>query len=34
MVVVRPDQYMSNVLTPDAHDDVSAFFGQFLIERH
>jgi phenol 2-monooxygenase (NADPH) len=34
MVVVRPDQYVSNVLPLDAHGEFAAFFGQFLIERH
>ena len=33
MVVVRPDQYVSNVLPLDAHDDLAAFFGQFLLDR-
>ncbi|CAN5783389.1 FAD-binding monooxygenase [soil metagenome] len=30
MVVVRPDQYVSNVLPLDAHDELNAFFGGFL----
>jgi phenol 2-monooxygenase len=34
MVVVRPDQYVSNVMPLDAHDEISAFFGQFLIDQH
>jgi phenol 2-monooxygenase (NADPH) len=34
MVVVRPDQYVSNVLPLDAHDELAAFFGRFLIDRH
>ena len=34
MVVVRPDQYVSNVLPLDAHDELAAFFGEFLLERH
>jgi phenol 2-monooxygenase (NADPH) len=34
MVVVRPDQYVSNVLPLDAHDELAAFFGQFLIDQH
>lgn len=34
MVIVRPDQYVSNVLPLDAHDELSAFFGQFLIDQH
>jgi phenol 2-monooxygenase len=33
MVVVRPDQYVSNVLPLDAHDELSAFFGRFLLDR-
>ena len=27
MVVVRPDQYVANVLPLDAHDELTAFFG-------
>ena len=34
MVVVRPDQYVSNVLPLDAHDELAKFFGQFLLDRH
>jgi phenol 2-monooxygenase (NADPH) len=34
MVVVRPDQYISNVLPLDAHDELTAFFGRFLLDRH
>jgi phenol 2-monooxygenase (NADPH) len=34
IVVVRPDQYVSNLLPLDAHDELAAFFGQFLIDRH
>ena len=33
MVVVRPDQYVSNVLPLDAHDELAAFFRQFLLDR-
>ena len=33
MVVVRPDQYVSTVLPLDAHDELAAFFGEFLLER-
>ncbi|NML14917.1 FAD-binding monooxygenase [Azohydromonas caseinilytica] len=33
MVVVRPDQYVSNILPLDAHDELAAFFGQFLVDR-
>lgn len=31
MVVVRPDQYVANVLPLDAHDDLAAFFGGFML---
>jgi phenol 2-monooxygenase len=34
MVVVRPDQYVSNVLPLDAHDELARFFAQFLLDRH
>ena len=34
MVIVRPDQYVSNVLPLSAHDELAAFFGQFLLDRH
>jgi phenol 2-monooxygenase len=34
MVIVRPDQYVSNVLALDAHDELAAFFGRFLLDRH
>ena len=34
MVVVRPDQYVANVLPLDAHDALTAFFAQFLRDRH
>ena len=33
MVVVRPDQYVSNVLPLEAHDELAAFFGQFMLDR-
>ncbi len=33
MVVVRPDQYVANVLPLDAHDELAAFFGQFMLDR-
>ena len=33
MVVVRPDQYVSNVLPLDAHDELTACFGRFLLDR-
>ena len=34
IVVVRPDQYVANVLPLDAHDALAAFFAAFLIDRH
>jgi phenol 2-monooxygenase (NADPH) len=34
VVVVRPDQYVSNVLPLDAHKELAAFFGQFSLYRH
>jgi phenol 2-monooxygenase len=33
MVVVRPDQYVANVLPLDAHDEVADFFAGFLLDR-
>ena len=33
IVVVRPDQYVANVLPLDAHDDLAAFFAGFLLDR-
>jgi phenol 2-monooxygenase (NADPH) len=33
IVVVRPDQYVSNVLPLDARDELAAFFGTFLVDR-
>ncbi|HTS24212.1 MAG TPA: FAD-binding monooxygenase [Casimicrobiaceae bacterium] len=33
MVVVRPDQYVANVLPLQAHDELAAFFAGFLIDR-
>jgi phenol 2-monooxygenase len=33
MVIVRPDQYVANVLPLSAHDELAAFFGAFLLER-
>ena len=33
IVVVRPDQYVSNVLSLDAHDELTAYFGRFLLDR-
>lgn len=34
MVVVRPDQYVANVLPLDAHAELSAFFAGFLLDRN
>ena len=31
IVVVRPDQYVANVLPLDAHDDLAAFFDRFML---
>jgi phenol 2-monooxygenase len=31
MVVVRPDQYVANVLPLDAHEELGAFFAAFMI---
>ena len=33
MVVVRPDQYIANVLPLDAHAEVRAFFDGFMLQR-
>lgn len=33
LVVVRPDQYVATVLPLDAHDDLAAYFEQFMIEQ-
>jgi phenol 2-monooxygenase (NADPH) len=33
MVVVRPDQYVSNILPLDAQDELAAFFGRLLLDR-
>ncbi|MDN8616052.1 FAD-binding monooxygenase [Variovorax ginsengisoli] len=33
MVIVRPDQYVANVLPLEAHADLAAFFGRFLLDR-
>jgi phenol 2-monooxygenase len=33
IVVVRPDQYVANVLPLDAHAELAAFFGRFLLDR-
>ncbi len=34
MVVVRPDQYVANVLPLDAHDELAAFFAGFFLDRN
>ena len=34
MVVVRPDQYVANVLPLDGFDELSDFFGRFLLDQH
>ena len=33
VVVVRPDQYVANVLPLEAHEELTDFFAAFLIER-
>lgn len=33
IVVVRPDQYVANVLPLDAHDELASFFGKVLLDR-
>ncbi len=33
IVVVRPDQYVSNVLPLEAHDELTAFFAGFLLDQ-
>ena len=33
MVIVRPDQYVANVLPLDAHEELTAFFAQFMVDR-
>jgi phenol 2-monooxygenase len=33
LVVVRPDQYVAQVLPLDAHEQLAAFFAPFLVER-
>jgi phenol 2-monooxygenase len=33
LVVVRPDQFVANVLPLDAHDALTSFFAQFLIDQ-
>jgi phenol 2-monooxygenase (NADPH) len=33
IVIVRPDQFVANVLPLDAHDDLTNFFASFLLDR-
>jgi len=33
VVIVRPDQYVAHVLPLQAHDELAAFFGRFLLDR-
>ena len=33
LVVVRPDQYVANVLPLDAHEDLAGFFAGLLIDQ-
>ena len=33
LVIVRPDQYVANVLPLQAHRELAAFFGRFLVDR-
>jgi phenol 2-monooxygenase len=33
IVVVRPDQYVANILPLDAHAALTAFFAQFMLDR-
>ena len=33
LVIVRPDQYVAQILPLDAHDDLATFFDGFLLER-
>ncbi|CUH89942.1 phenol 2-monooxygenase [Phaeobacter sp. CECT 5382] len=30
LVVVRPDQYIANILPPDTFEEISEFFGRIL----
>lgn len=32
LVVVRPDQYVAQVLPPDAQEELAAFFGRFMLD--
>jgi phenol 2-monooxygenase (NADPH) len=31
MVVVRPDQYVANILSLDGHAELAAFFDRFML---
>jgi phenol 2-monooxygenase (NADPH) len=33
LIIVRPDQYVANVLPLQAHEELAAFFGRFLRDR-
>ena len=33
MVIVRPDQYVANILPLDLHDALSAFFDGFMLAQ-
>jgi phenol 2-monooxygenase (NADPH) len=33
VVIVRPDQYVANVLPLDAHAELGAFFGRFMLDQ-
>jgi phenol 2-monooxygenase len=34
MIVVRPDQYVAQILPLDAHEELATFFGRFMIGRN
>jgi phenol 2-monooxygenase len=34
LILVRPDQYVANVLPLDAYDALAAFFGHFMVDQH
>jgi phenol 2-monooxygenase len=34
MVLVRPDQFVANILPLDAYDALGHFLGQFMIDQH
>jgi phenol 2-monooxygenase len=33
LIVVRPDQFVANVLPLEAHDELASFFARFLIDQ-